>query len=154
MAEARIQLEVGSIKFSGEGTEAWVVKQLEYVISKLPELSKMASTVAEQQPGASSVKNAAAQPQQVGSLATYIKVKGGDSNQVQRFLATADWLRLKGEKNLKTSLVSKALQENHQKKLSNPADTLNQNVAKGFCEKSGDSFYITPEGLKALGHPD
>jgi hypothetical protein len=154
MAEARIHLELGTIKFSGEGTEAWVVKQLEYVISKLPELSKIAGSVAVQEPIAATAKNAATQPQQVGSLASYIKAKGGESNQVQRFLATADWIRLKGEKNLKTSAVSKALQDNHQKKLSNPADTLNQNVAKGFCEKSGDGFYITPEGLKALGHPD
>jgi hypothetical protein len=67
-------------------------------------------------------------------------------------LATADWIRLKGEKNLKTSLVTKALQQNHQSKLSNPADSLSQNVAKGFCEKTTDGFFITPEGLKALGH--
>ena len=153
MAEARIELELGTIKFSSEGTEAWVVKQFEYVISKLPELSQIAGSVAEQQPSAAAgpaARNASTEPQQVGSLASYIKAKGGESNQVQRFLATADWLRLKGEKALKTAVVSKALQDNQQRKLSNPADTLNQNVSKGFCEKTRDGFYITPELIGAV----
>ncbi len=52
-------------------------------------------------------------------------------------MATADWLRLKGETNLKTALVGKALSDNHQKKLGNPADCLNKSVAKGHCEKKG-----------------
>jgi hypothetical protein len=153
MAEASIQFELGAIKFSSEGSEAWVAKQLEYVISQLPELSKAAEIApppAHIQPNSPATKT----PSSVGSLASHIKEKGGEGNQVQRFLATADWLRLKGEKNLKSTLVSKALQENHQKKLSNPADSLNLNVAKGYCEKTPDGFFITPEGLKALGHAE
>jgi hypothetical protein len=86
------------------------------------------------------------------SLSTYIKEKGGESSQVDRFLITADWLRRRGNTKLVTSAVTKALTDNHQKRLSNPADALNKNVGKGFCEKTKDGFYITPEGLKKLGH--
>lgn len=49
-------------------------------------------------------------------------------------------------------MVSKALKDNHQKRLGNAADNLNQNIAKGFCEKTDGGFYITPDGLKSLGH--
>jgi hypothetical protein len=52
----------------------------------------------------------------------------------------------------RTSAVSKALSDNHQKRLGNAAECLNQNISKGFCEKQGGGFYITPEGLKDLGY--
>ena len=86
------------------------------------------------------------------SLSAYIKEKGGESNQVDRFLITADWLRRRGVTNLATAAVSKSLTDNHQKRLANPADCLNKNVSKGLCEKTETGFYITPEGLKKLGH--
>ena len=152
MSDASVQFELGSLKFSAQGSDVWIAKQLEFVVSKLPELGKVAAAPA---PAIGETAQTTAKPTKpVGSLASYIKEKGGESNQVQRFLATADWVRLKGEKNLKTALVSKALQDNHQKKLSNPADSLNLNVSKGLCEKAADGFFITPEGLKALGHSE
>lgn len=87
-----------------------------------------------------------------GSLPSYLKATGGDSKQVQRFLATAAWLHARGHNNdLGASLVARTLQENHQKKLANPADCLNQNVSKGYCEKTKEGFFITPEGWAALG---
>jgi hypothetical protein len=86
------------------------------------------------------------------SLASYLSAQQAGTNQVKRFLATADWLRRKGASALSTAAVSKTLKENHQAKLGNPSDCLNQNVAKGFAEKDGKDFYITPEGLKSLGH--
>jgi hypothetical protein len=57
---------------------------------------------------------------------------------------------------LTTSSVVKALSANNQPRLGNPADTLNQNVKKGFCEKrkDGTSFFITPEGLHSLGETE
>lgn len=85
------------------------------------------------------------------SLATYIREKGADGNQTQRFLVTADWLRRRGQQ-LSSGSVAKALTDNHQSRVSNPADCLNKNVAKGLCEKLKDGgFFITPEGLKELG---
>lgn len=151
MAEGKIRFQFGRLTFSGEGSEQWVASQLAFLLSKIPELTSVPE-LAEASETTNQEGGAPQKPVQVGSLASHIKAKGGESNQAVRFLATADWLRLKGEANLKTGLVSKALQENHQKKLANPADCLNKNVAKGFCEKAGDAFYVTPEGLKALGH--
>ena len=151
MPDGKIQFQLGRLAFTGEGSEEWVAGQLVYLLSKVPELTSVPDVAnGSEQPDAEN--GAPKKPVQVGSLASHIKAKGGETNQVMRFLATADWLRLKGESNLKTALVSKALQENHQKKLANAADCLGKNVTKGLCEKHGDSFYITPEGLKVLGH--
>lgn len=41
MAEGKIQFQLGRLTFSGEGSEAWLTKQLEYIISKVPELAAM-----------------------------------------------------------------------------------------------------------------
>lgn len=152
MTQGKIQFQLGGLSFSGEGSETWLAKQLEFVLSKVPEVSNFIEPVEADREAEG--RSASKKPVQVGSLASHIKAKGAESNQTQRFLAAADWLRLKGEKALETSMVSKALQDNQQKRLSNPADALNKNVAKGFCEKTGKGFFITPEGLKALGHDD
>ena len=150
MAESKIAFQLGRLSFSGEGSESWLSKQLEFLLAKIPELTSLPQM---QEGEPDNEAPAASKPKiAVGSLASHIKAKGGDSNQAQRFLATADWLRLKGDSALKTGSVSKALQDNHQKKLSNPADCLNKNVAKGLLEKTSDGFFVTPEGLSALGH--
>lgn len=85
-----------------------------------------------------------------GSLATYLKVTGGDRKQVVRFLATAAWLVGRGNTELSPGLVASSLQQNHQSRLANPADCLNKNVAKGYCEKTKTGFFITPEGWTSL----
>jgi len=86
-----------------------------------------------------------------GSLASYIKAKKGDKNQNNRFLATAHWLSGRTEDGLTAKAVAGALSHHNQKRLANPADALNQNVRKGYCEKRKDgSFFITPEGLEVL----
>lgn len=85
------------------------------------------------------------------SLSSYLKATGDTSKQVQRFLATAGWLHRRGQKELSPSLIAKTLKENHQKKLANPADCLNKNVTKGYCEKTDDGFFITPDGWETLG---
>jgi hypothetical protein len=97
---------------------------------------------------------AASKPQSDGknmSLAAFIKAKKGEKNQITRFLATASWLSGRSADPVTASAVGKALADNHQKRLANPADALNKNVAKGHAEKRKDgSFFITPEGLEAL----
>lgn len=151
--EAKLDFQFGKLSFSGQGTEAWLTKQLEYILSKIPDLSDLPQ-MQEVPESDKSAETPQPQKNNVGSLASHIKSHGGDTNQNQRFLATADWLRLKGEKALKTSMISKSLKDNQQKKLGNPADNLNQNVGKGYCEKTADGFFITPEGLEHLGHND
>jgi len=87
-----------------------------------------------------------------GSLSSLLKATGGDNNQMRRFLATAVWLRRRGhDGDLTSSIVAKTLQENHQKKLANPADCLNKNVSKGYCEKTKSGFFVTEEGKTSLG---
>ena len=147
MSDGKIQFSLGALSFSGEGEPNWLAEQLDKILKAAPELGTTQETVND---GAS-----AAGAEQTSefreSLASYIKAKGGESNQVQRFLATASWVKKRGTHKLTTSAVSRALSQNQQKRLTNPADSLNKNVSKGYCEKQGDGFFITPDGLKALG---
>ena len=83
-------------------------------------------------------------------LAIYLKQKNVGANQNNRFLAAAVWLKSKGQNTIKTTEVVKALAEAQQQRLGNPSDILNQNVKKGFCVRSGDGFYVTPEGEASL----
>ncbi|MGH9932750.1 MAG: hypothetical protein ACREA9_26400 [Pyrinomonadaceae bacterium] len=152
MSTTKIEVSVGAVSFSGEGDQAWLAEQLDKVLKAAPELSR---TPAKPTNSAHSAlpDSAPVDPANFTvSLSSYIKEKGGESNQVDRFLITADWLRRRGVSNLATVAVSKALTDNHQKRLANPADCLNKNVSKGLCEKAETGFYITPEGLKKLGH--
>lgn len=150
MTTTKIEITVGAVSFSGEGDHAWLAEQLDKVLKAAPELSRATSSAPP--PTGGQPATAAEIAQFNTSLSAYIKEKGGESNQVDRFLITADWLRRRGTTSLATAVVSKALTDNHQKKLANPADCLNKNVSKGFCEKTDGGFYITPEGLKKLGH--
>jgi hypothetical protein len=88
--------------------------------------------------------------EQVGTLSSYLKTKKAGSTQVMRFLATSHWMKLRGNGNVSTADVVKALKENQQSSLTNPADCLNKNVAKGFCEKTLKGFFVTPEGIAEL----
>ena len=155
MTTAKIDFSFGSLSFSGEGEEKWLAGQLDKILQAAPKLSELHAPSDTPDP-TGAVAPAAKKPtgKFTESLASYIKSKGGESNQSKRFLATADWLRQKGAESLTAAAISKALTDNHQKKLGNPADCLNKNCARGFCEKTGKSFYITPEGLKELGHDE
>jgi hypothetical protein len=155
MPEGKIQVTVGAVSFSGEGERDWLAEQLDKVLKAAPDLASAPSnSAAGRSQQFTPVPKASAGAQVSGTLASHIKTKGGESSQVKRFLATADWLRLRGETELTTAKISKALADNHQKKLGNAADCLNQNVGKGHCEKQGKAFFITPDGLKALGYPE
>ena len=146
MSIAKLEFSLGGLSFAGEGEQEWLSKQLDKLLEKASQLSKSTP------PGEiGKERNGEHSKRFTKTLASYIKEKGGDKVQVDRFLATADWLRQRGEK-LETSAVTKALSDNHQKRLGNPADCLNKNIAKGFCEKQGDGFFITPDGLAHLGH--
>lgn len=147
---AKIDFSFGSLSFSGEGTEAWLATQLDKLIAAAPTLSHLKGPKASAEEDTPS--DGDAESQFTESLAAHLKAKGGEAKQVVRFLATADWLRRRGAKHLSTSMITKALSDNHQKRLSNPADCLNKNIGKGFCERNKDGFFITPSGLEALGY--
>jgi len=152
MAQAKIQFKLGTIEFSGEGEEAWLTTQLDKLIEQAPALLGLARPIAGQGAAADNA-NQQGEPISVGkgvALATFLKSKTIGNNQVKRFLATAIWLDVQGNKEPKTGDVTKALSDSRQSKLNNPADCLNQNVKKGFCQKQGKAFYVTPDGFESI----
>jgi hypothetical protein len=144
--QAKLDIKIGNVSFMGEGDQTWLSEQLAKVIAAVP-----AAQSESVEDGLKNEKKTVSSPKNVGSLASYIKAKGGESKQILRFLAAAAWLYIRGERELSAKIVAKALAENHQKKLANPADCLNQSVKKGHCEKTPDGFFITPEGWTELG---
>ena len=152
MAQAKIEFKLGIIEFLGEGEETWVATQLDKLIEQAPALLKLASPTTGQ---GTATGNADQQGEHtdVGTgvpLGTFLKNKNVGSNQVNRFLVTAIWLHGRGNKTPTTSDVTKALSDNHQPKINNAADCLNKNVGKGFCEKQGKQFYVTPNGFESM----
>ena len=143
---AKVDLRIGNIRFAGEGDQDWLDRQ----ISQWLQTAISNPTTPTADPDPSDSASTTAEPNPNESLASYLRAKGGDTKQVQRFLATAAWLAKRGTKPLTTAVVTRALQENQQKRLGNPADCLNKNVQKGYCEKTSDGFFITPEGWNAL----
>ncbi len=145
---AKIRIKVGSVEVDYEGSDQFLEKKLPALIDHLAALAKDVPADATDKTEKKEEKG----DSKVGALASFINDKAKGKSQVIRFLATAEWLHRKnGRKNIKTAEVSKALRDNHQKKISNPADTLNQNVTKGHCEKVGSEFFVTEEGKKELG---
>lgn len=149
--QGKIVVTIGRVTFSGEGTQDWLAEQLDKVLetanshpASLDEADEADANVGPNGPAIDG-------KQRVSSLANYLKTKDATSNQVRRFLSTAAWLAKKGNKALKTGDVTNALKDNRQSRLSNPADALNKNVSKGFCEKTSDGFFVTPEGWEELG---
>ena len=141
-AQGKVEIKVGNISFSGEGDQEWLGQQ----ITKLLEAAASSSigdtpaAVADPAPTGADTQT---QEAHGGSLASFLKAKGGDTKQVHRFLVTAAWLHQRGQKNVSPSTIAKALSDNHQKRLANPADCLNKNVSKGYCEKTKDGFFIS-----------
>ena len=143
----KIGLTIGNLSFSGEGDQDWLDQQ----ISKLIDIATKVQVATSEDDISSKPELEQKVTGPTESLATYLRTKGGDTVQTQRFLATAGWIWRRGERVLTTRTVTKALQDNQQKRLSNGADCLNQNVGRGFCEKTKEGFFITPEGWKHLG---
>ncbi len=153
MAEAKIDIRVGSLAFSAEGNEKWLSGELDKVLAKAAEFAAIAPAepvgAGDSGDGAQHVSHT--KGGNVGTLAHFLKEKKATSNQVRKFLATAVWLRdSTGRDRVTTAEVKQALKTANQTKLGNPADCLNQNVGKGFAEKDGGSFFVTEPGRTSL----
>lgn len=150
----KVEIKIGSVCFSAEGPQDWLSEQLTKVIEAASNSGGTLAGSSIQESASFSVPEQKIEPKLESSsmsLVSYLKAKGADSSQNMRFLATAGWLRQRGQKEITTSEVSQTLAAQHQKRLTNASDCLNKNVAKGLCEKKGKLFFITPEGLKMLG---
>ncbi|WP_413585634.1 hypothetical protein [Bdellovibrio sp. HCB274] len=85
------------------------------------------------------------------SLAKFIK-DHNINNQVQKFLAAAVYLSEKGKTFMKTSDVNLALKDAGQNRLANASECLNQNIKKGYLDKTGSNeFMVTVHGKEQFG---
>lgn len=150
MAAVKIDVKVGGIHFAGEGDEKWIAAQLDKILDKAISLGTCDDAGA---PGkyASEEENGSSKGKATGTLAAFLKSTNSTVNQNRKFLATAQWLHAKGNTQLTTSVVVKAIKESHQSRLGNASENLNQNAKKGHCEKDGKTFYVTDEGRAELG---
>lgn len=148
MEKSEISFTLGQLSFSGSGTETWLTGQLKTVIEAAKELQIPAAPP--MTPGTANGSGLGDAPF-TDPLALHLKKLNAESVQTRKFLATADWLRRKGQTKLKTADVNAALKNAQQKRLGNASECLNSNVAKGFVEKDGSYFFVTSEGLKELG---
>jgi len=147
----KIKLHVGDIDVEYEGNEDFLLKQLPGLVKQLRPLAiKNCNGQTEAQPSTGGSGDS-----DVGSLASFLKKTNSRDRQVDKFLATAEWLhRKKGINRLGTGDVVEALSENSQGNLTNPSVCLAANVKKGCCQKENGKFYVLPEGRKHLGLSD
>ncbi len=151
MAEAKIEIKVGSVSFSGEGDGKWLSEQLDKVIEKLPELAAVAPAETENS-GNDGTATKPVVKGKVGTLASFLSAKNAKNNKTRKFLATAVWLHdSTGANRLATGDVKKALSQHNQGAVGNASQCLVQNNKQGFTAKDGKQFYVTPEGRAEIG---
>lgn len=149
MDEAKIDIKIGEIQFSGQGEQEWVAKQLDKILTQAEKLIKLVPPPAQQESGEHKpMGNDSAIARM--TLPSFLNEKNSTKSQVKKFLATSVWLEAKGQTRLSTSDVAKALQGSNQKRLGNATQCLNDNVSKGYCEKEGKQFFVTEEGKMSL----
>jgi len=151
MSNAKIEVNVGQIRFSGEGEQDWVAKQLDKILAQAEKLIQLVPEPHGEENGGSGM-NPMGKDLVIAkkTLPAFLQEKGATTNQVKKFLATAVWLEAKGNSRIQTGDITKALSAANQSKLGNPANSLNQNVAKGHCEKDGKQFFVTGDGKSSL----
>jgi hypothetical protein len=150
MAEAKIEIKVGAVSFSGEGEGKWLSEQLDKVLEKIPELARVAPIIGEN--GGEGSDGKGTPPKAKGTLASFLNSKNAKSSKTRKFLATALWLHDSTSKpRLSTTEVTKALSNNSQGSVGNASQCLNLNTKQGFCAKDGKQFYVTDEGRGEIG---
>lgn len=151
MSQSKIAIKIGQIEFTGEAEQEWLAKQLDKILSQAEKLIKIAPIPpahgSDADAGGQDANDKAIASQ---TLAAFLKSKNANKNQNKKFLATAVWLQAKGATRLETKQVTKALRDASQPRIGNAADTLSQNIGKGYCEKDGNQFFVTDEGRQSL----
>ena len=150
MSEAKIEIKIGQMQFSGSGEQDQLAKQLDKIIAQAEKLIKLAPPEDQLDDDGNHKPTGKDSTIAKKTLPVFLGEKNATRNQVKKFLATAVWLESKGEQKMTTRNISKALSDSHQSRLTNPSDCLNQNVSKGYCEKDGKEFFVTDDGKKSL----
>ena|SRR5688572_8656985 len=152
MADAKIEIKVGAVSFSGEGEGSWLSEQLDKILEKLPVLANLQPAVDDDDDPVEDPPRTGSGSGGAGTLAAYLKGKNATANKTRKFLATALWLTdVKDQDRLRTNDITKALSDAKQGSLGNPAQCLINNISQGFCHKEGKLFYVTPEGRTDIG---
>lgn len=149
MSDAKIDIKIGEIQFSGQGEQDWVAKQLDKILEQAEKLIQLAPPPADPDGEAHKPMGNDSEIAKK-NLPSFLNEKAATKNQVKKFLVTAVWLEAKGQSRIQTSDVTRALQDSKQSRLANPSKCLNDNVAKGYCEKDGKQFFVTEDGKKSL----
>src|SRR5690349_12949609 len=99
MGTAKIQVGVGRVTFSGEGSEPWLAKQLDKVLeatkstrAEAPDDDGEDEKPAEDEPEDEAGNGASGKNGKNGPLATYLRNNNATENQTRKFMATAAWL--------------------------------------------------------------
>lgn len=148
----KLFLKLGAVEIHLEGEESWIKSTYDKVFDDLEKLGSLNKrvVVSESVRGETATTN---EIENTPALPIFLSQKNATKSQNQKFLATAVWLHSRGKNRLTVSDVTSALSQNNQGRLGNPSDVLSQNVGKGFCEKDGKEFFVTPEGKAALSSP-
>lgn len=150
MAEAKLEIRVDGVSFSGEGDGKWLSEQLDKVLERIPELANVAPGGSE-----SNAQNDAQEPSHQkakGTLASFLTSKNAKSSKTRKFLAAALWVQdIERKDRLATGDVTRALSQHSQGSVGNASQCFAQNVKQGFIVKDGKQFYVTPEGRTDLG---
>lgn len=147
--KSQLEVKLGNFSFSASGGEAWLSEQFARVLDTV-DFSKVSLDDGEDSLGSSGDGTGDGEIS-APPLPVFLKDKGADKSQNRKFLVTAGWLTKRGRKNLTTSMVTAALKENQQRRLSNASQALAENIQQGHCEKTGKEFFITQEGWSSIG---
>jgi len=156
VADSKIEIKVGSISFSGEGSGDWLSKQLDKVLAKIPELVAVAPPEASangnnNNRGNPPAAGGAPHGRASGTLAAFLKAKNANDSQTRKFLATAVWLQDAEHKDrLRTKDITEALSTHKQGSLTNASNCLAENAKRGYCVREGKLFYVPDEGRDSL----
>ncbi|MDT0553108.1 hypothetical protein [Urechidicola vernalis] len=165
MANGRLEFKIGNLEFVGEGEQDWVTDQLDKMLERLPDLVNQSKKTVQK----TDVIKTTAEPVEQShptdlfstpkpttkraipeNLSTFLRSKDCIDKQRRKFLGTAVWLQLNGKQRIKTKEVTDALRAARQVKITNPSHQLNQNISQGFCQKEGNGFYVTPQGVENI----
>ena len=147
---SKIRIRVGDIEVEYEGSDTFLDTKLPGLISKISEMAGGVPAATDKGTSGDTEKRKPPSDEAPGTLAAFLKKSNVGTNKTKKFLATAEWLHLKGRKQLKTTDVVEALSKNHQASVGNAAQCLNTNVKAGRCEKEGTEFFVTPDGRATL----
>ncbi len=153
MANAHIKFKIGNIEFVGKGEQSWVTEQLDKVLERIPSLateSKKSTPKVVVETTQVDKVTPKIDASNLENLSTFLRKRDAIDKQRRRFLGTAVWLQLKGQQMIKTKEVTDALRAARQIKITNPSHQLNQNISQGFCQKEGQGFYVTPQGVENI----